>query len=173
MVDSSVDFTLQNLADLDVLVFVLAGIHLKSTITFKKFPLSSFPIVFVLLEVRPHIPHAGCQLIVLAFFALELLFQSHNLSVVVVHGSADHGLLLGNFLFVLGEEEGEMVVLLMHVPAILSKFIALLGFISLQLANLSLLVLQSPKKFVVLPGQDIFAIFDHLDFLLAGPGEVL
>ena len=26
---------------------------------------------------------------------------------------------------------------------------------------------------MVLPGQDIFAIFDHLDFLLAGPSEVL
>ena len=141
MVDSSVDFALQDFTDLDVLVFVFAGIHLKSTITFEKFPLPSFPVIFVLLEVRPHFPHAGCQLIVLTFFALELLFQSHDLSVVFIHGSTDHGLLFGNFLFVLREEECEMVVLLMHVPAILSKFIALLGFISLQLTDLSLFIL--------------------------------
>ena len=173
MVDSSVDFALQNFADLDVLIFVFAGIHLKSTITFEKFPLSSFPVVLVLLEVRPHFPHTSCQLIVLAFFALELLFQSHNLSVIVVHGSADHGLLFSYFLFVLGEEEGEMVVLLMHVPAVLPEFIGFLCFIGFQLTDLSLFVLQSPEKLVVLPGQDIFAILDHLDFLLAGSSEML
>ena len=157
----TVYLTLQHLTYSCVILLHLTRLHLKGTVSIEELSLSTLPVIFRLFEVWTHLSHACCQLRILTFFAFKLLSQVHQLSIVVVYWSINHGIFLRKLLLAFVQKEVHMIILLMQISTLLSQLIHLFSSLWLQISYFPFFFLQSSQKLVILSDYNFLTFLYH------------